>query len=61
MQVYDGKRPTAKVQLSKREVVLKRIFKMAIRRGRYTQEQFHDFCRWAKGRSESALLRAIGA
>ncbi len=60
MQVYDGKRPTDKIQLSKREIVLHRVFKMAIRKGRYTQEQFHDFCRWAKGRTESSMLRAIG-
>lgn len=61
MQIYDNKRPDARIQLSKREIILKRIFKMAVRKGVYAQDNFHVYCRWAKGRSESSLLRAIGA
>lgn len=45
--------------LSKREVILRRVFKIAVRNRHFVQEQFHDFCRWAKGKSESQLIREV--
>jgi len=58
--VYANKRPTAVMQLSRRESMLKRVFKMAINNGTYTQKEYHLFCKWAKGKSESFMLKKLG-
>ncbi|QAX98366.1 hypothetical protein AsFcp4_257 [Aeromonas phage AsFcp_4] len=46
--------------ISERERILRRTFKMYIRKGKYEQSEFHDFCKFAKGKSEYKLLSELG-
>lgn len=50
---------TTKPTLSNREKILARTFKMFINKRLYAQHEFHLFCNWAKGRSESNLLNHL--
>ena len=45
---------------SDREKILNRTFKMYIRKGRYTKDDFHAFCHFAKSKSEYTLLSELG-
>lgn len=45
---------------SDREKILNRTFKMYIHKGKYTKDDFHAFCVFAKGKSESTLLNLLG-
>ena len=47
--------------LPKREQILRRTFKMSVNANKYKENQFHDFCNWAKGKSESALIQALNS
>lgn len=52
-------KPTYKAkveQISPREKMLHRTFKMFVLRGLYKSTEFHEFLRWAKGKGESQLL-----
>ena len=58
MSIRDN-RPNRKVTLSKREVVIRRVFKAFVRRGIYSQDEYHKFCIWSKGKTESELYREL--
>ena len=45
--------------ISDRVKMVNRVFERYKSAGRYKQEQYHDFCRFAKNKSESELLRIL--
>lgn len=51
----NNRNPVKAGSLSKREVILRRYFNMYVNAEKYTRDDFHHFCNWAKGKPESAL------
>lgn len=60
MTVGKNRNPVNSGNLSNREKILRRYFNMYVNAGKYNRNQFHDFCSWAKGKSESALVTELG-
>ena len=42
-----------------RDKVLSRVFKIYVNKNLYNKDEYHDFCKFAKGKSESKLLRGV--
>jgi hypothetical protein len=45
-----------KKHFSDRDNILRRTFKMFVAKGVYKDEEYHDFCRWAKDKAESFMV-----
>jgi len=45
-----------KKHFSDRDKILRKVFKMFVNKNLYVDEEYHAFCRWAKGKSESMLI-----
>lgn len=54
-----NRNPIRQGQLSKRETILRRYFKMYVNVGKYTNDDFHAYCNWAKDKSEAMLNREL--
>ena len=50
---------TKKKHFSDRDKILRRTFKMFVNCEQYTDDEYHDFCHFAKGKSESKLLTIL--
>lgn len=55
MSIGKNRNPVKQGTLSNREKILRRYFKMYVNAGKYTNNDFHPFCQWAKGKSEASL------
>lgn len=55
MTIGMNRNPVNPGNLSNREKILHRYFKMYVNAGKYNRNDFHPFCQWAKGKSESYL------